>query len=279
MRLIISAYVPSTIVESIDAFNKQSLKEYSNIVFQIAQGSLINQEMSWPITCAAATMQSFYKSITKKLSFNKPTLQLACVCFGLLMCSRDLSECSHNFKTICVCFLASNNCDMLANARDLLKVAISDNRLAKLNEILDQFDYEPKPHFKIMTSGITQETEDDEMNDSNDFKAELAFTKYFFDIKNQVLASLSCSNSQSSSKNAFYHPKLVRHLLHEFMPFCFAWSGFVLRGLPLNRIECLLSEYNGYKKATDQLPCEYIVINAENVINQTKKYLEQHRNQ
>ena len=265
-RLIISAYVPSMIVESIDAFNKQSLLQYSCRVFQIAQGESISQDISWSITCATSTMQSFFKSITRKFRFNKPTLQLACVCFGLLMCARDLNECGINFQTICVFFLAVNNCQTLTNARASLKVTISDTRLVKLNQILDQFDYDQ------FVSENDQEAQCDEI-DPNDFKAELAFTQHFFDFKNQVLATLHISNSQNGSKNAFFHPKLVRHLLHEFMPFCFAWAGFVIRDLCLDRPDCLLYQYNDYRKAVDQLPCEYIVLNAENVINNARQYL------
>jgi hypothetical protein len=60
------------------------------------------------------------------------------------------------------------------------------------------------------------------------------FTKHFKDIEKHVLNEINNDYLNSTSveeENEYYCPEYIASLLKRYMPYCFVWSGFVLRNL------------------------------------------------
>jgi hypothetical protein len=227
--------------------------------------------------------------------------------------------CIEYFRLISIVFISKYTNQVLVDSKSKIKAALATrpDTLKELNSILKKIklDLIFKPDsssteldFSEIEDSCNESEceEDDGSNDQNsnadtnvddDFdmkeynpfkqdsiKSSSPFTKIFQDVYDQVLSEIS-NETNDGVTNDLYCPELIEHLLKNYMPYCFLWSGFVLCDTGLTRLtNGVLENYNGIRKkkvTKNQLPSQYINRNFDlvnghaieylNTIEQTKK--------
>jgi hypothetical protein len=111
------------------------------------------------------------------------------------------------------------------------------------------------------------------------------FTQIFVAIKTAV-ALLLVSNDKENDDlepNAMYCPHIIDWLLEFYMPFCFIWASFSLKGYGVTRMSNGLAEmYNGYRKGGKEKkvkPGVYLESVIEGVESHAFRYQEEIKKQ
>lgn len=267
-RLIITDLTWTIIHSLLREFNDMDVIQYSNMVLKVAKGEALNTSISWLLSSASHTMKRFSYSL-KSLSISDSNFRYICYCFSLLLNSTNLELCVEYFRLICIVFLTKSTNQMLIDSKHKIKTAlasrpdIKDDLIAKSELDTSEINGFSNRNEADSSDG---ESDGDDHEPYNPFKQDSIkfcspFAKIFKDVYEKVSAEVLFETNGGDS-NCLYCPKLIELLLDNYMPYCFMWSGFVLRDTGLARlVNGSLENYIEISKKNvtkNQLPNQYI---------------------
>ena len=231
-RLIVCDYAWASMHSIVEAFNDQKMEEYSKKVWQLSKGEVEPNSQTWLISCTSHTMKRYVK-MTKSV-VNKSMLAFCSYLFSLLVNCLDIESISMYFKLICKVFLYEKKSVFVIESLNALQEAIScrptdKNEIKKLVENhLKTTNFEDIANKKAESIVKGKEKKTRTIADNS------PFTKHFENIKSSItneMENLWIDESLLVENNHYYCPEFIDHLLKRYMPYCFIWSGFVIRGL------------------------------------------------
>ena len=133
-------------------------------------------------------------------------------------------------------------------------------------------------------TGNFEVVEKSENQNSKSIKASSPFTTNFEKITSDTKKQINSNQSgDQTPKNIYYSPAVLEILMDRFMPYCFLWSGFVLRDLsteePITRItNGAIEKHFGTLKGRgsyhlDLAPAQYVTSTYKLVSGGVKKFL------
>jgi hypothetical protein len=246
-RLIVSDYSWAAIHALIQTFNTESVVNYSDRVFNYCINNLdFNlSELSWYISCAAHTMHRYSRGVNKIFK-DKETCKFVCFVFSLMLNCDNIQTLGKLFMQLCVVFQSKTMSEQFIEAYNFL-VGKIENR----DSFNDSDDFEKKIYFEKKTDKTAN------IKQTKAVKDQSKFGQYFRDLESSVKI-----NENSSDANDLYCPKFIEFLQKYFMPYCFLWAGFVLKGTNITRLtNGALEKYFAHKKkkiTSPLYPAEYV---------------------
>ena len=141
------------------------------------------------------------------------------------------------FELICYVFLGKVNFDRVTESLHALQQAISLRPIEKI-EIKKLIETNLKPNTKIakineISSSPKKNNNKIRNKSTPTIKSSSPFTQHFKNISCRILEELenSALNTTNLDDNVHYFPEFISFLLEKYMPYCFIWSGFVIRDL------------------------------------------------
>jgi len=258
---------------------------------------------TWIASCAAHTMHRFTKSIKKNLKMDKESYMFYSFCFSLLLNCKSLEEIKSYFSSLVIVskskFL-NNSCkkefEKLRTAirtrpcandiEKMLENSFNDiesknqffgcdncfkNEISKTKEHIEEEElqeYEKSfiENFqeKESTKKLCKETELKKTKISIKEKSPftIIFRNLYKNLENEM-SKFDDFSLNSNTDNNYYQQNLIEFLLEKFMPYCFIWASFSLRGLSFSRItNGIVEKYNQFTKKgvpKNILPHRYLI--------------------
>ena len=155
----------------------------------------------------------------------------------------SLNKMSSIFQKLCIIFKSKGKSKAFCDAYDKIISKIENRKLFKSEEFEnDIFESKNLHKNNISTKSIKENSK---------------FGKHFLDLESKTIVI----NNEEKCKNEYYAPQFITFLQDYFMPYCFLWSAFVLKGLNITRItNGSLENHIGHVKSkitTPLLPFEY----------------------
>ncbi|CAF0766876.1 unnamed protein product, partial [Brachionus calyciflorus] len=270
----------------------------------LAQDGIIDSDKSWLSSCVAHTMKRFCHSI-KPLIKNPSFYKYVCYLFSLLVNSTSLGTISNYFKKISVVLLSPNQNDILSEALEFLKkelnsrsepekkliknisnsfeVQIEDQTAQRVDEVLTEIESTFKQcEYEFSELSNVNETIFEDIGFKIDKKSDTIkslspFYSHFKKIELEVKQSLECKTSVDT--NQFHNVALFNHLIENFMPYCFIWSGFTFVEMDTTRLtNGSIENFNRFLKlnvSKNVLPHAHINNHSSHIIGNNIEYLKQ----
>ena len=231
-RLIVCDYSWASMHSIVEAFNDQKMEDYSKKVWQLSRSEIDAKEQTWFISCTSHTMKRFVKNIATIV--DKSMISFCSYLFSLLINCLDLDSISIYFKLICYALLSKRKTDRVTTSLNALQEGINTRPIDK-NEIKKMVALHLKEPTiqKAVALNITTKS----IIENNIKKKTIAnsspFTQHFKEIELCTLQEINDENETEilNENNEFYCPEYIETLLKRYMPYCFVWSGFVIKNL------------------------------------------------
>lgn len=276
-------------------FNNETAIEYAHHILALAKREIkINNLRTYLVSCAAHTSKRFSKSITQFCSDRNTVIakdkhRHACLCFSLLLNSRDLEMITTYFKWICTYYLSEYKSDDYILADKQLKEALEirpelnedlnsiihhsfkifmeeQAKLINVKEnLLETSDSNQTKNKEKQQSECVRESceEDDEIevlfdennNEENLMKGKTIrenspFTSIFENLYEEIVFKIQANIQNDKEANSKYNAKLIHFILKNYMPYCFIWASFSFQDTELTRLTNGLGEkHNEFSKS------------------------------
>ena len=147
---------------------------------------------------------------------------------------KTLTELTSIFENILIVYKSKTKSKQFQEAYDLLTKLIKNRTLHIEDDQFQNDKYDEKLYVKSKSKNI------------RNIKTNSKFGQHFLTVgKNTKLIE-----NDDVTLNEYYNPKFVKFLQDFFMPYCFLWSGLVLKGLNISRVNNgSLEKYIGHKKS------------------------------
>ena len=218
-RLVCTDYSFAEMHAIIQSFNIETINDYSDRVYKYCTENInFNDTLkSWIISCVSHTMHRFSKGVNKLFSKNKVLCRFLCFTFSLMLNCDNLNHLTTIFSNICIIFKSKTKSQQFENSYSSILNLIEDRDVQMEDDDFENEKYELKSYAKIKSV--------------ESIKEHSKFGKHF----RQVESNLKLED-KGSEDNEFFHPKYIKFLQDYFMPYCFIWSGLVLKGLNITRV-------------------------------------------
>ena len=230
-RLICTDFSYALMYGILNSIMNETLIKYSHRVYKLSKDEIfIEDGFSWLYSCTSHTMKRFSNSL-KKLTTEKRLRSISCYAFSLLLNSQSLTEICEYFKIICVVFLSKVKDEEWSKHFDLLQKCVS-LRPKRKDELLQLLEKDDETEFLFV----------DENNLFETIKEGSPFTQHFEKIYEETIDNLI--ECKTIDKNPLILHEFIQLLLNQYMPYCFLWSGFVLKNLCDDDDDNIITRWN-----------------------------------
>jgi hypothetical protein len=174
---------------------------------------------------------------------NNEDSAFACFIFSLMLNSNTLEKLTSIFKKVCNFYNSKDTSDDCNKASDSIVHKIEKRKLFVDTDFEDEA-YEAKfyaSNDKKLTNSVFKNSK---------------FRLHFEEVESSITI---LDNGASTNEN--YKTEFIQYLQKYFMPYCFLWSGLVLYGLNVSRVDNgSIDKHFGHKKSkitSPLLPAEY----------------------
>ena len=231
-RLVVCDYSWATMHSIVEALNNQLMENYAVKVWKLSRYEInIRDEksMSWICSCVAHTMKRFVRRINSIIK-DKIIITFATYCFSLLVNCLDLDTITSYFKLICIVFLSKTITIETKEKLDALEELLTERPIDKkeIKMIIS------KCNLSIVDTDngaiIKEKPKEKRKKPPATIKEKSPFTEHFRNIYSKIQNDIN-NKIDTDEQNIYYYPKFIDCLVESYLPYCFIWSGFVLRDL------------------------------------------------
>ena len=292
-RFFVMDFTWTSIHSCLRVFNNETAIEYAHHILSLSKHEIkINKSKTYLVSCVAHTSKRFSKAVTEfcletNVLIAKDKHRHACLCFSLLLNSRDLQTITTYFKLICTYYLSKYKTDAFILAdrqiKDSLDIRPKFNE--DLNSIINHsFKSFVEEQAKVLGDNdiiSVKNNDDDKSNQKQiDFDEDLTndseieeittngktirdnspFTLIFENLYEEIAVKIEQNNENNLDLNSKYNPKILDFILKKYMPYCFIWASFSFQDTNLTRMTNGLGEkHNQFSKSigTRMAPSNY----------------------
>ncbi len=177
---------------------------------------------------------------------------MICLTFSMLLNSTDLASISEHFHHICVFYLSEYETEAFKQSQLYINRVLNERPAdgETLQILVTSLNLPTDPQAESINDNSASTTNNN--SSATSLKSQSPFTIFFINIKNstsETLSTISINSTGELNKNYFYCPEIISFLLDQYMPYCYIWASFALKGYGVTRMSNgLIENYNKYRK-------------------------------